>query len=46
MNKKMYQSPQMKVMKVQQTEIICSSNPVTSSTSNEQYEEGSTEGWY
>ena len=46
MNKKQYQSPLMKVMKVQQTEIICSSNPVTSNTSNEQYEEGSTDGWY
>ena len=44
--KKQYQSPLMKVMKVQQTEIICSSTPVTSNTSNEQYEEGSTEGWY
>ena len=46
MNKKLYQSPQTKVAKVQQTQIICSSNPVTSNTSNEQYEEGSTEGWY
>ena len=45
MNKKQYQAPQMKVAKAVQTEIICSS-PVTSNTPNEQYEEGSTEGWY
>ena len=45
MNKKQYQSPLMKVMKVQQTQVLCGSD-VTSSTSNEQYEEGSTDGWY
>ena len=44
MNKKQYQSPLMKVMKVQQTEIICGS--IQSNTQNEQYVEGSTEGWY
>ena len=46
MNKKQYQAPQTKVAKAVQTEIICSSSPVTSNTSNEQYEEGSTDGWY
>ena len=46
MKKKMYLSPVTKVAKAVQTEIICSSNPVTSNTSNEQYEEGSTDGWY
>ena len=46
MKKKLYQSPQTKVAKAVQTEIICSSNPVTSNTPNEQYEEESTDGWY
>ena len=43
--KKQYQSPQTKVMKVQQTQVLCGSD-VTSNIQNEKYEEGSTEGWY
>ena len=45
MNKKLYQSPQTKVAKVQQTQVLCGSD-VTSNTSNEQYVEESTDGWY
>ena len=44
MNKKCYQSPWTKVVKVQQTEIICGS--IQSNTQNEKYEVGSTEGWF
>ena len=47
MNKKLYMSPQTKVTKVLQTQIICTSG-VTSNTPNEQYVEVdvSEEGWY
>ena len=41
MNKKCYQSPWTKVVKVQQTEIICGN--IQSNTQNEQYGEGSTD---
>ena len=46
MNKKMYQSPQTKVTKVMQTEIICGS-PVGSFgvSDNGKVEEGSEEDW-
>lgn len=42
--KKNYLTPQMKVVKVQNAQIICGS--LQSETSNESYGNGSTDGWY
>lgn len=46
--KKQYLSPRMKVMKVQQTQIICASS-LESKSQNENYEvvdETTTSGWF
>lgn len=42
--KKNYLTPQMKVVKVQNAQIICGS--LQSGTSNESYQDGSTGDWY
>ena len=46
MNKKQYQAPQTKVMRIKAQQMICSS--MVSSSQNESYEEVnvSEEGWY
>ena len=43
--KKTYLSPRMKVMKVQQTQIICGSVKSTFGLSNDTVEKGSEEDW-
>ena len=51
MRKKTYQQPTMKVVKVEQMGIICTSKFTTppqgaKQQQNETYEEGSVSGWY
>ena len=49
MRKKTYQQPTMKVVKVEQTGIICVSvipEKPKKTPQNESYEEGSVSGWY
>ena len=43
--KKQYLSPRMKVVKVQQTQIICGSVKSAFSVSNDKVEEGSESDW-
>lgn len=45
MKKKTYQQPKMKVVKFEQTDIICTSQGVPSSQ-NESYDEGSVTDWF
>lgn len=40
MKKKTYEQPKMKVVKLEQTDIICTSG------NTEDYENGNTTGWY
>ena len=39
MKKKTYQQPEMKVVEIEQTDIICTSQ-------TEPYQDGNTDGWY
>ena len=44
MKKKTYQKPEMEVVEIEQTDIICSSQ--FPSPQNESYEESVTNGWF
>ena len=41
--KKKYLAPEIKVVEIEQTDIICTS---LTGTENEEYNNGSTSGWY
>lgn len=45
--KKAYQQPQMKVVEIDSSDIICTSpDPSPRGRSNESYEEGNTDDWF